>query len=169
MEQRPSRQLWHLFKREVFHIFWNDDKCKRLIHNNPNCPIPLISVNEGEDDEFTAFLASDPKSDEFTAFLAGGPECESPTIPVNQWNNDSSDVAQQTTKEGLLLPTGHIVRHYEKNKMQLCEIMSNNENIDDVPASKIRPLNSTEERIVPNSEITSLSVPEPSLRYTRFC
>ena len=66
-------------------------------------------------------------------------------VKEEEWNKDSSDVAQQTTKEGLLLPTGHIVRHYEKNKMQLCEIMSNNENINDVPASKIRPLNSSEE------------------------
>ena len=40
--------------------------------------------------------------------------------------------------------------------------MSNDEMIDQIPASKIRPLNSTDEIVVPNSKITSLSVPEPS-------
>ena len=46
--------------------------------------------------------------------------------------------------------------------MQLCEITSNDETIDQILASKIRPLNSTDEIVVPNSEITSLSAPEPS-------
>ena len=152
-----------IFSRGTYSIFlWNDDKCKKLMHNDPNCPIPLMSVNEGEGDEFEAFLASNPNSDEFTAFFAGGPRRESPTMSVDNRTNDFSDVAQQTTKDKLLLPAGHLVRHYDKNKMQLCEVTSNDETIDQIPASKIRPLNSSDEIVVPNSEITSLSVPEPS-------
>ena len=61
-----------------------------------------------------------------------------------------------------MLPAGHLVRHYDKNKMQLRKITSNDETIDQILASKIRPLNSTDEIVVPNTEITSLSVPEPS-------
>ena len=88
---------------DIRQLVWNNDECKRLIHNEPSCPIPLMSVDEGEDDEFTAFLA-------------GGPDSESSTIQVDQWNNDSSDVAQQTTKDGLLLPPDHLVRHYAKKQ-----------------------------------------------------
>ena len=83
-------------------------------------------------------------------------------MSVDNRTNDFSDVAQQTTKDKLLLPAGHLVRHYDKNKMQLCKVTSNDETIDQIPASKIRPLNSSDEIVVPNSEITSLSVPEPS-------
>ena len=104
-----------IFSRGTYSIFlWNDDKCKKLMHNDPNCPIPLMSVNEGEGDEFEAFLASNPNSDEFTAFFAGGPRRESPTMSVDNRTNDFSDVAQQTTKDKLLLPAGHLVRYYDK-------------------------------------------------------
>ena len=83
-----------IFSRGTYSIFlWNNDKCKRLIHNDPNCPIPIMLVNEGEEDEFEAFLASNLNSDEFTAFLSGGPESESPTISVDNGTNDLSDVA----------------------------------------------------------------------------
>ena len=96
-----------IFSRGKYSIFlWNDDKCKRLIHHQPTSPIPIMSVNEGEDDKVMAFLA-------------GGPARESPTILVNDGIGTSSDVAQQTTKDGLLLPIGHVVRHYEDNKMKI--------------------------------------------------
>ena len=121
-----------------------------------------MSVNEGEEDEFDAFLASNPNSDKFTAFFAGDSQQKLTTTSVNNRINNFPAVAQQTTKAKLLLPAGHLVRYYDNNKMQLCEITSNDEMIDHIPASKIRPLNSSDEIVVPNSEITSLSVPEPS-------
>ena len=71
------------------------------------------------------------------AFLSGGPAYDSLTISVNDGIRTSSDVAQQTTKNGLLLPIGHVVRHYEDNKMKLCQIINNKEKINNVPASKI--------------------------------
>ena len=138
------------FFQGSYSIFlWNNDKCKRIIHNNPSCPIPLMQVNEGEEDEITALLA-------------GGPTDASPTFSVKDWNNSLSDVAQQTTKDGLLLPVGHVVRYYDNNKMKLCTIVDNEKKLNEFPASKIRTLNSDMEKTVPNSEITSITEPEPS-------
>ena len=139
-----------IFSRGKYSIFlWNDDKFKRLIHHQPTSPIPIMSVNEGEDDKVVAFLS-------------GGPVSDSPTVSVNDGIGTSSDVAQQTTQDGLLLPIGHVVRHYEDNEMKVCQIINNKEKINNIPASKIRPLSSKEEMIIPNAELTSVNDPEPS-------
>ena len=64
-----------IFSRGKYSIFlWNNDECKRILYNDPNCPIPLMTVNEGV-------------TDALTALLAGGPEKESATIDVNNINN----------------------------------------------------------------------------------
>ena len=137
-----------IFSRGKYSIFlWNDDRSKKVIYHPPDCPIPLMSVNEGEIDQCNAFLASD-----ICPYIDTPTDKDTPT-----------EVAQQTTKEGLNLPVGSIVRWSDKNKMKLCSITKSNEiNENNEATTKIRIMNSDTEVVVPSSSITSINDPEPS-------
>ena len=88
-----------IFSRGKYSIFlWNDDRSKKVIYHPPDCPIPLMSVNEGEIDQCHAFFLDQSE----------GQIC--PNIDTVTGKVTPTEVAQQTTKEGLILPVGSIVR-----------------------------------------------------------
>ena len=142
-----------IFSRGKYSIFlWNDDRSKKVIYHPPDCPIPLMSVNEGEIDRCNAFLAGTPFK---------GDIC--PYIDTLTGKDTLTEVAQQTTEEGLYLPVGSIVRWSDKNKMKLCSITKTSEvNENNEATTKIRVMNSDTEVVVPSSSITSINDPEPS-------
>ena len=48
-----------IFSREKYSIFlWNNDTEHKYVPHNPYCKIPVMLVNEGANDNFSAFLAS---------------------------------------------------------------------------------------------------------------
>ena len=113
-----------------------------------------MSVNEGEDDEYQAFLANMP-----------GKNTICPEIDTATSRNSPAEVAQQTTEEGLCLPVGSIVRWSHGNKMKVCSILETNLNDDDNnSASKVRALNSNTEIMAPFSSLTCINNPEPLSR-----
>ena len=59
-----------IFSRGKYSIFlWNHDKHKCLVDHPADCPIPLLSVNEGETDRFEAFLAGGPSSQQMRELI----------------------------------------------------------------------------------------------------
>ena len=74
-----------------------------------------------------------------------------------------TEVAQQTTKEGLFLHVGSIVRWSDNNKMKLCSITNINEiNNNNEATTKIRIMNPNTEVVVPSSSITAINDLESS-------
>ena len=87
-----------VFSRGKYSIFlWNNDRSKKVIYHPPDYPIPLMSVNEGEIDQYHAF------------FLDLSEEQLCPYIDTVTGKETPTEVAQQTTKEGLNLHVGSIV------------------------------------------------------------
>ena len=65
------------------------------------------------------------------------------------WN-----VVQQPIDQGLILPAGTTFRYFANNMTNSCQVIGiDKETEDNIPASKIRVLNSSEEYVVPNSTI----------------
>ena len=141
-----------VFSRGKYSIFlWNNDRSKKVIYHPPDCPIPLILVNEGEIDQYHAF------------FLDLSEEQLCPYIDTVTGKETPTEVVQQTTKEGLNLHVGSIFQWSDDNKMKLCSITSENEIDDNNEATtKIRIMNTNTEVVVPSSSITAINDPEPS-------
>ena len=141
-----------IFSRGKYSIFlWNHDKFKCLVDHPADCPIPLLSVNEGETDRFEAYLSGGPSSYQMSEFI------DTPTgleVPLN--------VAQQPTGNGLLIPPGSTVRYANDNKTKICSVLENNINHNGASCSTLRVLNSKEEVLVPTSDFVSANAPEPS-------
>ena len=86
-----------------------------------------------------------------------------PYIDTVTGKETSTEVDQQTTKEGLLLPVSSIVRWSNNNKMKLCSITKTNEiNNNNEATTKIRIMNTNTEVVVPLSSISTINDSEPS-------
>ena len=84
-------------------FLWDDDKRGELISHPTECPIPLMSVNERDGDNFSAYLSS--------------------TESRLTKEGDVRKVDQQTTGQTLTLPIGMIIRFNHNNKMKLYEVI----------------------------------------------
>ena len=133
-----------IFSRGEYSIFlWDNDKSRKIIHHPSECPIPLMMVNEGEDDVVSAYISARNE------------------IPASEKMN--LKVAQQPTGQGLILPVGTTVRYHDNNTMRICSVIGIDQEMENnQKGTKIRVLNSEKEFTVPNHLIAPINDPEPS-------
>ena len=152
-----------IFSRGKYSIFfWDEDNKLKHIDHSPNCRIPLMLVNEGED-QFEVFLAthSDTFSDneqDGSALLQVDLNSQSPDDdPALMYkNNDKragarkgTEVDQQSTKvlptslREPIFPEGMIVRATTKGNTRICIVDKVILTGSGLPRYKIRPSNGT--------------------------
>ena len=121
-------------------IILGNKKYERHILYQFDCPIPIMVVNEGDKDLIRSFISNSENVfiDHIALFDYG-----SPLIIILQYNDlDEREILvdQQPTTRLHLIPKRITVHCYNKIKMRLCQMISNDTTVGSIPKYKVRVL-----------------------------
>ena len=134
-----------VFSRAAYSVFlWENVRKRKIISHPEICPIPLMTVNEEDDDTFSAYLNS--------------------THITTTKEEDARKVDQHPTGQTLTLPVVMIVRYHHNNKMKLCKVIEKGDVDADADAEGIKAgdLNSKVSHILHIYTVAPVCEPEPS-------
>ena len=137
---------------------WDNDSKTRLIHHNPTCCIPLLSINEGDTD-FNNFLRthSDDLIDNVCLLQDGvhtQDDSEGDTKANKQFVEVDSQLRNQET-----IPVGTVVRAQIENDDKICIVLREYRNTDGDQEYEVRQLDSSKRNKVNKVQIIN---PDPA-------
>ena len=153
-----------ILSRGEYSIFlWDNDNSQKLIHHTYECPIPIMTVNEG-DDPVQTFISGNEDAfvDHLALFNDGPPHQDLLQLQPDKLDECEILVDQQPTKKSLHIPKGITVRWHSDNRVKLCEMISN-ESKNRMNTCKVKILGTQDVITLPLSSVEPVCAPDPSV------